>query len=255
MLVTGCIVTFKNNPEVVQQVIKSFQNTELNVKLYIVDNSPTNELSSLAKDDNVEYIFNPSNPGFGAAHNIAIKKSIEIKSTYHVVLNPDIYFDSFALDRMVTFMNKHLDCGQLMPKILYPTGEVQYLCKKNPTLVDLFLRRFMPSSLQKFFKNRMDSFEYKDKNYDEIIFDVPYFSGCFMFFRTSILKNIGGFDEKIFMYIEDADITRRMLEVSRTVYYPKATVYHHYAKGSYNNIKLMFYNIHGAFVYFKKWGL
>jgi GT2 family glycosyltransferase len=84
--------------------------------------------------------------------------------------------------------------------------------------------------------------------------NIPYLSGCFMFFRTTALKEIGLFDERIFMYIEDADITRRMHKKYKTIFLPSVTVYHHYAKGSYKNFKLMLYNIHGAVIYFNKWG-
>ena len=100
----------------------------------------------------------------------------------------------------------------------------------------------------------MNLYEYKDHDYNKIIYNVPYFSGCFMLFRKKKKKIVGGFDENICMYIEDADITRRFLQHSQTVYYSDAEVVHHYAKGSYKNLKLMLYNINGAYIYFKKWG-
>jgi GT2 family glycosyltransferase len=56
------------------------------------------------------------------------------------------------------------------------------------------------------------------------------------------------------MYIEDADLTRRFLQISKTAYYPEAVVYHHFAKGSHKNWKLTWYSIHGAYIYFNKWG-
>ena len=75
-----------------------------------------------------------------------------------------------------------------------------------------------------------------------------------MFFRTSLFKTVGYFDERIFMYIEDADITRRFLLISKNIYYPMAEVFHHFEKGSHKKIKLMLYSIHGAIIYFNKWG-
>jgi GT2 family glycosyltransferase len=100
----------------------------------------------------------------------------------------------------------------------------------------------------------MDTYEYKDRDYNKIIFDIPYLSGCFMFLRTSILKKVGLFDDRIFMYLEDADLTRRFLEVSRTAYYPEAQVYHHFAKLTHKEVKFKWITIESAFVYFKKWG-
>lgn len=254
MKITGSIVLYQNNPKIVKDAIDSFLSTNYYCILYLIDNSPVDDLKSISDDERVVYIFNNANIGFGKAHNTAIRKSLECNADYHFVLNPDIYFKKVDMDKMLTFMEENKQIGHLMPKIKYPDQSLQYLCKRNPSPFDLFARRFVPELLQKLFKKKMDLYEYKDHDYDKIIYNVPYLSGCFMLFRNSVLNRVGGFDENIFMYIEDADITRRFLQVSQTVYYPDAEVFHHYGKGSYKNFKLMLYNIHGAFVYFRKWG-
>jgi GT2 family glycosyltransferase len=251
---TSCIVLYKNDVTMLREAIDSFLNTALNVKLYLVDNSPTNELKVLVTDHRIEYIHNPFNPGFGASHNVAIQKSFELDSDYHMVLNPDIYFDKGTLEKLCEFMDSNVDVGQLMPKVTYPNGDFQYLCKTNPTFFDLFARGFMPRFLKNIFQKRMGSYEYKDQDYDEIIYDVPYLSGCFMFLRTDTLKKVGFFDDKIFMYLEDADLTRRFLEVSRTAYYPVAHVYHHFAKLTHKELKFKWITVQSAFIYFNKWG-
>lgn len=237
-----------------QEAINSFLNVNLEVKLFLVDNSPTDDLKILVTDTRIEYIHNPSNPGFGAAHNIVIKKAFELNSSYHLVLNPDIYFKEGTLETICNFMDKNDEFGHLMPKVTYPNGEFQYLCKTNPTFFDLFARGFMPSFLKKAFRKRMDKYEYKNHDYNTVIYDVPYLSGCFMFLRTSVLKKVGLFDDNIFMYLEDADITRRFLEKSRTIYYPKAHVYHHFAKLTHKKLKFKWITVESAFVYFNKWG-
>lgn len=252
--ITSCIVLYKNDLTMLREAINSFLDTELNVKLYLVDNSPTDELKTLVTDSRMEYIHNPANPGFGAAHNIAIKKAFEIESNYHLVLNPDIYFEKGILEKLCEFMDSNLSVGHIMPKVTYPNGEFQYLCKTNPTFFDLFARGFMPSFLKKIFQKRMDGYEYKNQDYNKIIYDIPYLSGCFMFLRTDVLKQVGFFDDRIFMYLEDADLTRRFLQVSRTVYYPEAHVYHHFAKLTHKKLKFKWITVESAFIYFNKWG-
>jgi GT2 family glycosyltransferase len=252
-IITACIVLYKNDINELKNVINSIVNSKVKIDLILIDNSPTNELEIL-KTDNIEYLHNPSNPGFGASHNIAIKNSFARNSDYHLVLNPDIYFTEDTIEKLVEFMDSNEDVGHIMPKILYPDGDFQYLCKKNPTIFDLFVRGFMPSFLKKILKKRIDQFTYKEHNFDEIIYNIPYLSGCFMMFRTSTLKDVGFFDDKIFMYLEDADITRRFLEVSKTVYYPFATVYHHYAGLTHKKFKYKWITIKSAFIYFNKWG-
>jgi GT2 family glycosyltransferase len=237
-----------------REAIDSFLNTKINVKLYLIDNSPTDKLKILVDDFRVEYIHNPSNPGFGASHNIAIKQAFIMASDYHLVLNPDIYFEAGTLEKLVYFMEINKEVGHVMPRIEYPNEDIQYLCKTNPTFFDLFARGFMPSFLKNIFKIRMDSYEYKDHDYNSIIYDIPYLSGCFMFLRTRTLQQVGFFDDKIFMYLEDADLTRRFLEVSRTAYYPLAKVYHHFAKLTHKEFKFKWITIESAFIYFNKWG-
>lgn len=252
--ITSCIVLYKNDILMLTDTIASFLNTNLNVKLYLIDNSPTNNLKILVTDPRIEYFHNPSNPGFGAAHNIAIKKSFELNANYHLVLNPDVYFEKGILESILEFMESNKFVGQLMPKVTYPNGEFQYLCKTNPTIFDLFARGFMPDFLKNIFQKRMDRYEYKDHDYEDIIFDIPYLSGCFMFLRTETLKKVGFFDDKIFMYLEDADLTRRFLEVSKTVYFPKAQIYHHFAKLTHKKVKFKLITVQSAFIYFNKWG-
>ncbi|SMQ70533.1 hypothetical protein SAMN06295909_2104 [Plantibacter sp. VKM Ac-1784] len=257
--VTACIVMYRNDRDKLRAAIDSTLGSPLVETLYLVDNSPTDELRDLADDPRVEYLHNPSNPGFGAAHNLAIAKVLG-RSKFHMVVNPDVYFEPEAIEELHEFMLEHPEVGHVMPKVLYPDGSLQYLVKRNPSVFDLFARRFLPGPLKPLVAKRMARYEYRDidenpaHDYSKTMFDVPYLSGCFMFLRTSTLHRVGYFDERIFMYIEDADLTRRFLQVSRTAYYPGATIHHHFAKGSHHNRKLMWYSIQGAFVYFRTWG-
>jgi GT2 family glycosyltransferase len=249
-LITGSIVTFHNNKKVLAEAMASFLNTSLNVKLYIIDNSADDSIRSLCTDQRCEYVHMGKNVGFGTAHNVAMRRAVD-ESNYHLVLNPDIYFGPNILEKIVEYMDSHPEAGQLMPKIHYPSGEVQHLCKLLPTPVDLFLRRFFPWWPGAEKRNR--KYELLDSGYNKIM-NIPYLSGCFMFLRTSVIKEIGYFDERIFMYIEDCDLTRRIHGRYQTIFYPDVQVVHHYTKGSYKNLRLMLYNIHGAIIYFSKYG-
>lgn len=248
--VTGSIVTYRNDRTMLLRAGESFLNTKLNVRLFIIDNSPDASLADLFNDERVEYIFNNKNLGFGKAHNIAMRKAMEC-SRYHLVLNPDVYFGENTLEQLYAHMEQHPDVGQMMPKVLYPDGAIQRLCKLLPTPVDLIVRRFLPNF--EWVARRNHSYELIDTGYDTIM-NIPYLSGCFMFLRVEALKAVGLFDERIFMYIEDTDLTRRIHERYKTLFFPDVHVYHHYAKGSYKSLRLMFYNMHGAFIYFNKWG-
>jgi GT2 family glycosyltransferase len=249
------IVLYHNREEQIKKAIESVLNTDLNITLYLVDNSSTDSLRKLERiDKRIVYIFNNSNLGFGKAHNIALKKSIEKNIPYHLVLNPDVYFEKGVLEELYDFMENNKDVGLVMPKVLYPDGNIQYLCKLLPTPLDLFGRRFLNfGPFRKIVEKRNEVYELRFTGYDKIM-EVPYLSGCFMFIRTEVLKKVGLFDERFFMYLEDTDLSRRIHRVAKTVYYPYVYVYHEYGKGSYKSLKLLYYHIKSAVKYFNKYG-
>jgi len=249
------IVLYHNREERIKKAIESVLNTDLNITLYLVDNSSTDSLRELERiDKRIVYIFNNSNLGFGKAHNIALKKSIEKNISYHLVLNPDVYFEKGVLEELYDFMENNKDVGLVMPKVLYPDGNIQYLCKLLPTPLDLFGRRFLNfGPFRKIVEKRNEIYELRFTGYDKIM-EVPYLSGCFMFIRTEVLKKVGLFDERFFMYLEDTDLSRRIHRVAKTVYYPYVYIYHEYGKGSYKSLKLLYYHIKSAIKYFNKYG-
>jgi len=249
------IVLYHNREEQIKKAIESVLNTDLNITLYLVDNSSTDSLRELERiDKRIVYIFNNSNLGFGKAHNIALKKSIEKNIPYHLVLNPDVYFEKGVLEELYNFMENNKDVGLVMPKVLYPDGNIQYLCKLLPTPLDLFGRRFLNfGPFKKIVEKRNEIYELRFTGYDKIM-EVPYLSGCFMFIRTEVLKKVGLFDERFFMYLEDTDLSRRIHRVAKTVYYPYVYIYHEYGKGSYKSLKLLYYHIKSAIKYFNKYG-
>lgn len=148
-------------------------------------------------------------------------------------------------------MDKDNRCGLIMPKILYPNGEIQFLCKLLPTPLDLISRRFF--LFGKYMKKRNTKYELRFADYDKKMI-VPSLSGCFMFMRMEIIKKVGMFDQRYFMYAEDLDLCRRIGEISHTIYYPEVCVYHEYEKGSYKQKKLLGYHLVSVFKYFNKWG-
>ena len=117
--ITASIVLYKNAFDVLKLAINSFLDEDLDSKLFLVDNSPTDDLKTLVIDPKIEYIHNPSNPGFGAAHNIAIMKAIEMGAKYHFIVNPDIFFESDIINTMVAAMENDSSIGMMMPQSYY----------------------------------------------------------------------------------------------------------------------------------------
>ena len=251
MRISCSVVSYNNPPEQVGQALHSVAASPGDIALNLLDNSRTDALAQVAREAGAVYRHLPSNPGFGAAHNIAIGEAITAGTEYHLVLNPDIEFGPDVIPALTAYMDAHPDIGLIMPDIRYPDGRRQHLCKLLPTPGDLMLRRFLPPLYRA--SGRLANYELHRSGYDRVM-EVPALSGCFMFLRTSVLKRVGGFDEAYFLYMEDVDLCRRIGQVSRTVFYPAVSVTHGYQKGSYKSSVLLKHHLRSAMRYFNKWG-
>lgn len=252
-IITFSIVTYNNE----KQINKLFDNLlrilrgKGNITIYVVDNGSRDKTLEICKEYakylNIKIIRNQHNIGFGKAHNRVLPL---INSDYHIVINPDITIPDFKeIEKMVEYMDKNQNIGLLSPLILNEDGTIQKLYKLSPTVFDLGIRFLSPNM----FKKRQQKFVRESSGYNEIG-HIDYASGCFMLFRTNTLKRIKGFDERYFMYMEDADITREINQISEAVFFPNAKVKHAWQRQSHKKIKMIFISLMSTFKYFKKWG-
>lgn len=244
------IVTYCTDSSCLRSSLKCVYASKVSADVTVVDNSPNDNLRSICRDFPCNYVHNPSNPGYGAAHNIALKNSLDAAVDYHLILNADVVFSGDVLYKIMNFMDENKNIGQIMPKVLNPDGSIQKLCKLVPTPVDLILRRFLPYRLSSKSRKR---FELWDSGYNKIMF-VPYLSGCFMFLRCDVLKSVGIFDERFFMYPEDIDLTRRIASKFDTIFYPHVEVVHEHGAASYKSLRMLWIHIINIIKYFNKWG-
>ena len=246
------IVTF-NNAGIIGATLESLLSRlpgDLTCRIFVIDNGST--------DGTVEIVSRLSSPvnlirsergniGFGAAHNLALPR---LDSTVHVIMNPDITLaDGRTLAILFSYLRDHPAVGMIVPRILNERGELQYLCRRHLTVSDLLIR-FLPGQL---FRKKEDFHQMKDHDYSQP-FPVEFASGCLMAIRTDLLKALHGFDERFFLYAEDADLTRRVNQISRTLYVPDAVVIHKWERSSYKNLRLTLIHLTSLVRYFRKWG-
>ena len=219
--------------------------------IYVLDNSPSSILkASLQGGLDIHYYHFPNNPGYGAAHNFALNASINDGQPYHLVINPDVYFEGDVMAPMLSYMESNLGVGHMMPMVLNTDQSIQRLCKLVPTPFDLLFRRFIfGKSREKLNRH----FELHDFGYNKLMF-VPYLSGCFMLLRVGALKEVGVFDERFFMYPEDIDLTRRIASKYETIFFPPVSVIHEYGAASKKSIRMFLIHSFNIIKYFNKWG-
>lgn len=245
------IVLYRPNVQQVVDLCDELLKAQCVRKIFLIDNSPmeSNELSAFG--GKVSYRWQQGNNlGYGRGHNIAIRESVYYNTPFHLVMNADVSIAASDLDRLYHFISHHNEVGQLMPKVVYPDGELQYLCKLLPAPLDVLLRRFLPKN---WVKKRNERYELRFTGYDKIM-NVPYLSGCFMLLRTEAVLKARLFDERYFMYPEDIDLTRTIHRDYLTLFFPDVTVVHDHARESYHSWHMTWVHMVNMCRYFNKWG-
>lgn len=249
--VSGCIVTYNAKGKVDATIESLFENTKgVDFTLYVVDNASEDGTAAYIKKKYPEVVVIESqrNVGFGAGHNNVIPF---LQSDYHVVINPDILLKEDAISELAAFAESDGEIGLLSPQIRFEDGRLQMLAKRNPTVRYLgnhwFHKGDEPNRL-------MTEYCMLDMPEDKP-FEITNATGCFMFFRTSVFMELGGFDERFFMYLEDCDIARRVSNKFKALFCPEVTVYHLWERESKRNKKLLVIHIQSIIKYFLKWGI
>ena len=253
LTLTAGIVTHNSDLCLLKKTIETFEECTIAKELFIHDNSSHITYTKSLESFNVKELIIGPNLGFGFGHNRILEQIPDSK--YHLILNPDVEIIPGTLEKMISHMEINPDISLMVPKILNPDTTIQMLNKRPPSLFNLFVRRFLPKFMQHWspIKNKMDDYIMLDKGYDSN-YEVPYMSGCFMLFRKSTLAKINGFDERFFMYMEDADITRRASNIGKCTYFSEVSIIHHWSRASHKSIKLTWISIKSSFKYFNKWG-
>lgn len=243
------IVAFNDEADVRNAVLSIMEHTngKWSKKIYIVDNSTeANQLSSLAEEyEDVVYQRPGGNLGFGGGHNYVLP---ELDSQYHAIVNPDILLTEDSFSVLLSFLAKS-EAGMAVPRLLDEQGNLQAVYRRELTVFDMAVRMFFSSHFHK----RQDYHTMQDMDYEKP-FPVPFAQGSFLVIRTELFRELEGFDERYFMYMEDADLCKRVNNVSSLWYCPDTAVIHKWERGSHKDKKLLKIHILSMFRYFRKWG-
>ena len=267
-MITASVVTYNHHLLDFEPVLRSLFASPVNI-VYVIDHSDDmmdlkQELQEFAQrvlggepelkrkaEAGFRLIYIPhENNGYGGGHNVALKEAQKLGSVYHLVVNPDVWFGPEVMPALIEYMDAHEEVGQIMPKVLYPNGQIQRLAKMLPTPLDFFGRFCLPEFL---IRRRNKKFELVQSGFSKKM-NIPFLSGCFMFFRMSALNEVGLFDEQFFLYAEDIDMTRRMHQKYETLFFPSTTIYHTFTRGSRRSLRLMWIHIISTIKYLNKWG-
>lgn len=247
--VSACIVLY-HSPMSVLDTVRCLEEADEAVTLFVVDNSPLEDMAERIAFEHpgARILPQAKNQGFGRANNVVLPM---LKSRYHLLINPDVTFDPAQLSAMVAYMDAHPDVVALTPRVVFPDGREQPLPRRQPTLRYLFLGRL--EKLGGPFRRARREYTMADEPLDAPT-SVGFATGCFLLVRTKVFRKLKGFDPRFFLYLEDADLSRRLGEHGAIVYHPDFCVTHAWARESSHSLRGMWLHLVSSVKFFMKWG-
>ncbi|MFY0698419.1 MAG: glycosyltransferase family 2 protein [Balneola sp.] len=197
----------------------------LSIEIFVVDNNSEDGspeyLISAYKD--IKIIKNVENVGFARANNQAIEQA---SGTYTLIINPDTLIQEDSLLNLKQYMEESDKTAALGFKMINPDGTFARESKRS--IPDLKTGIFRASGLDKLLPNsRLFGQRYLGWLDENEVTEVPVISGAGMFWKTSVLKELQGFDEAFFMYGEDDDLCYRVQNTDFSIrYFPPAKMLH-----------------------------
>ena len=218
-------------------------------EVLVVDNDQESTVPEIPHP--VRLIRNPENVGFARACNQGMEVS---KGENVLFINPDTVVEGDFFESLEGFLDENPRAGVVGPKIVSFEGDVQLTARKELSFLSGILGR--TSLLTRLFpKNPLVKrlFPAAEKLTGPTA--VDWIAGTCMAVRRRTLEEIGGMDERYFMYFEDADLCRRAREAGWLVYYlPQIEVLHHSGASSGDRSRAI-WNLHkSAFLYHRKYG-
>lgn len=248
--VSACIVLYRSG-QIAEQAVASVLNSDIPIELHLVDNSPEDLQSRLlvAAFPQVHYLPQEKNLGYGQGNNAAMKY---MRCEYHIIMNPDVTFDPHLVSRMVAFMDRHPDVGILTPRVFFPDGQEQFVPRRQPTIRYMAARAL--ADRWPIARKWRDAYTLADREITGPT-SVQFATGCFMLVRKSLFYRLGGFDQRFFLYHEDSDLSRRVLDSGHAiVYHPDFRITHVWTRESMHSEEARRQHLRSTFRFFMKWG-
>lgn len=222
------------------------------VEVIVLDNASEDGSANMVKQDfpDVKLIASKENTGFSKGNNMVMKQS---KYPYILLLNSDVYLEEDTLYKALAYFRVNLNCDVLGAKLKYASGKLQpstgYLPNpfnstpwifgiSNIPIIERFTQPFHPT-YRSFFTRAHQ---------------VGWVSGAFFMLRREVFDKTSGFDENIFMYMDEVEWCKRIKDKGFKVWYvPQVEVVHLHGASNKFDLKVQYINeLKGIQYYFKK---
>ena len=219
------------------------------LRVHVVDNASSDGTAAMVRREfpQVRLTANERNLGFSAANNLGFAAAT---APYVLVLNPDTRLTPGALDSLLAVMEAHAEVGMVGPRLEMDDGTFDHASRRSfPTPLSA-LGHFTglgrgdraPEALAQYRAPGVESGP------------VDAINGAFMLIRRTALDEVGGFDERYWMYMEDLDLCYRFAEAGRLTWFePSVTVKHVKAgtSGPHRSLRLTYAFHYGMYRFYR----
>lgn len=253
---SACIVAYCDYEEVCAAARSVLQHTPgENFRLFLVDNgSPDGCGKQLAATDfadpRVTVLPLPQNLGFGKGHNAVLPR---LQSQVHFILNPDILIHDDLLGGMAAWLLAHPGAAMATPQLYFPDGRIQHLPRRKPTPWLLLARQLADRLPNSAFARADAHYTMQDEDLSAPR-EIEFCTGSFAAIRTDVFRAIGGFDPDYFMYVEDADLTQKVLQRGKVYFLPQFAATHAWHRAPMRDAGKFKMQLASMGRYFRKWG-
>lgn len=218
-------------------------------EIIVVDNASADQTTQwcLYAPLDIRLVLNQENRGFAAAANQGVKMA---RGELLLFCNPDLRWTSPVADRLAGTLSENPSCGAATARMTFPDRSFQPTCRNFPTFSNIWFSR--GSLLSRFFSPAGKTFRYTLPDYDRPTRVDAAAATCLMIPRH-VFKNLGGFDERFFLFAEDTDLCRRLADAGYEVWFvPRATAIHYWGGSSSNRRAVSRYHADSILKYFNK---
>lgn len=259
--ISAAIVVYNGAEEAIRAASSVLRYTAAPLTLYLIDNaSPDGSGEALrraaadgtlrpAAGQRVEVLCEKRNLGFGAGHNRVLPL---LDSEFHFILNPDILLtQAGTLEGMAAWAAAHPGVVMARPALFFPDGRPQQLPLQKCGVFALLYRQLPQLRALKRFHDRY-VMEGQDLSAPT---PIEFCTGSFTMIRTDVFRRIGGFDEKYFMYVEDADLTQKARREGTVMLLPQFSAVHAWHRAPHSSAASFMRQSKSMLRYFAKWGV
>ena len=203
--------------------------------IIVVDNGSKKVFTLDKKEEKqqITLIRLEDNTGFAGGYNIGIKEALKMGSEYVLIVNNDTITDPDLVYKLVAILENDPEIGITVPKIYFSKGREFHKNKyteKDLGKVFWYAGGYTDWNNIKSIHRGVDEIDRGQYDSNE---EIDFATGCCILFRKEIFEKVGFFDERFFLYFEDADLSERIKKAGYKIYYvPAAVLYHNNASSS-----------------------